>query len=69
MEQTFLIVDRLDEAHAGDRKQILTFLFQLNKRYPGTLKVLTSAQPEADLGPPFRNDTTIATIYPQGRDM
>ena len=69
VKETFLILDGLDEADARDRKQVLSFLLQLYKLHSTTLKILTSAQPEVDLGSPFRNETTITTLYLQGQDM
>ena len=67
--QMFLIIDGLDEANSSDQKLILSFLMQLYKSCPSTLKILTSAQPEVDLGSPFRNIATITTIYLKGHDM
>jgi len=68
-KQTFLIVDGLDEVDADIQKVIFRILRDIYQRDLQSLKILTSAQPEVDLGSPFRNDSTIATLYIQGHDM
>jgi len=68
VKQTFLIVDGLDEVNADVQKVILRILMDLYRKHPKSLKILTSAQPEVDLGSPFRNDSTITTLYIQGHD-
>ena len=68
-KQIFLIVDGLDELNADAQKVIFRILMDLYQNHPKSLKFLTAAQPEVDLGSPFYNDSTITTIYIQGRDM
>ena len=68
-KQIFLIVDGLDEVDANIKKVVFGILKDLYQRHPPALKILTSAQPEVDLGSPFRNDSTITTLYIQGHDM
>jgi len=69
VKQTFLIVDGLDEVNADVQKVILRILMDLYRKHPKSFKIHTSAQPEVDLGSPFRNDSTITTLYIQGHDM
>jgi len=68
-KQTFLIVDGLDEVDADVQKVIFRILMDLYREHPKSLKILTSAQPEVDLGSPFRNDPTITTLSMQGNVM
>ena len=67
-KQIFLIVDGLDELSADTQKVIFRILMNLYQNHPKTLKFLTAAQPEVDLGSPFCNASTITTIYIQGHD-
>ena len=71
VKQTFLIIDGLDEVDAETQRVMLRILrdLYLHRKHPEGLKILTSAQPEVDLGSPFRNDRTITTLYLQGHDM
>lgn len=69
VKQTFLLVDGLDEVNPSVQKVILRILMDLYQKHPKTLKILTSAQPEVDLGSPFRNNLTITTLYLQGHDI
>jgi len=69
VKQTFLVIDGLDEVDRCTQKVILRILMDLYQKHPKALKILTSAQPEVDLGSPFLNDRTITTVYLHGHDM